>query len=84
MKKPSAGVREGDTPRMKKPSAGVREGDTPRMELPPAQPKPIDQWIAGCVRGTPIAFDLAAARQLTELMEAAYRAHREGRSVALR
>ena len=83
MKEPSAGVREGDAPRMKEPSAGVREGDTPRMELPPAQPKPIDQWIAGCVRGTPIAFDLAAARQLTELMEAAYAAHREGRSVAL-
>ena len=81
---PSAGVREGDTPRKQEPSAGVREGDTPRMKLPPAQPKPIDQWIAGCLRGTPIAFDLAAARQLTELMEAAYKAHREGRSVALR
>ena len=27
MKEPSAGVREGDTPRMKEPSAGVREGE---------------------------------------------------------
>ena len=29
---PSAGEREGATPRMEKPSAGEREGATPRME----------------------------------------------------
>ena len=52
-------------------------------KLPPPQPKPIDQWIAGCLQGTAIAFDLVAARQLTELMEAAYVAHHESRSVAL-
>ena len=31
---PSAGVREGDTPRKKEPSAGVREGRDPRVEQP--------------------------------------------------
>ena len=49
--------------------------------LPRARPKPIDQWIAGCVRGSAIDFGLAEATQLTELMEAAYTAHAEGRSV---
>jgi len=31
---PSAGVREGQAPRMKEPSAGVREGEAPRMKEP--------------------------------------------------
>lgn len=49
--------------------------------LPRARPKPIDQWIAGCTRGSAIDFGLAEATELTELMEAAYTAHAEGRSV---
>ena len=51
-------------------------------ELPEAHPKPIDQWIAGCVHDTPIEFGLAEAIGLTELMEAAYAAEGEGRSVS--
>ena len=50
-------------------------------ELPPAHPKPIDQWIAGCVNGARIEFGLNEAIQLTELMEAAYVADEEGWSV---
>lgn len=49
--------------------------------LPAARPKPVDQWIAGCVAGDGIDFDLAAATELTELMAAAYLAERDGRSV---
>ena len=49
--------------------------------LPTALAKPVDQWIAGCVEGAPIAFGLDAAIELTELMEAAYVAQAEGRSV---
>ncbi len=51
--------------------------------LPPAGPKPVDQWIAGCVAGAPIEFGLTEAAQLTELMAAAYRAERDGKSVDL-
>lgn len=50
--------------------------------LPAALPKPIDQWIAGCVHGAPIEFGLADAIQLTELMEAAYVADGDNRSVS--
>ena len=53
----------------------------PPEELPPPQAKPIDQWIAGCVEDAPIELGLEPAIELTELMEAAYIAEREGRSV---
>ena len=53
----------------------------PAEPLPPALPKPIDQWIAGCVDDAPISFGMAEAIELTALMEAAYRAQAEGRSV---
>ena len=50
-------------------------------QLPEALAKPVDQWIAGCVHGAPIEFGLDDAIQLTELMEAAYVADEENRSV---
>ena len=50
--------------------------------LPDAHAKPIDQWIAGCVHGAPIEFGLDEAIHLTELMEAAYVADGEDRSVS--
>ncbi len=61
---------------------GAREWQRPEA-LPAARPKPVDQWIAGCVRGEHIDFGLVAAAGLTELMAAAYLAEREGRSVPL-
>ena len=77
--------------RMLSPSEGVqvrskRFGDSKWREpdaLPAARAKPIDQWIAGCVAGAPIEFGLEPAIELTELMEAAYVAHNEQRSVDL-
>lgn len=77
--------------RMLSPAAGVEvrskhlDGDgwqRPR-KLPAALAKPIDQWIAGCLHGAPIEFGLGDAIQLTELMEAAYVADNEDRSVSL-
>jgi predicted dehydrogenase len=50
-------------------------------QLPAVLAKPIDQWIGGCVHGTPVEFGLVDAIQLTQLMEAAYIANAEGRSV---
>lgn len=41
-------------------------------ELPQALPKPVDQWIAGCLDAAPIAFTMADAVALTDLMSAAY------------
>ena len=51
-------------------------------QLPDAHAKPIDQWIAGCVHGAPIEFGLEEAIQLTELMQAAYVADGDDRSVS--
>jgi hypothetical protein len=42
---------------------------------------PIDQWIAAIETGSSIEFGIDEAVQLTELMEAAYTAHRSGTSV---
>ena len=61
---------------------GAREWQRPEA-LPTARPKPVDQWIAGCVRGERIDFGLVPAAGLTELMAAAYLAERDGRSVLL-
>ena len=78
--------------RMLSPSEGVqvrskRFGDAKWREpeaLPTVLAKPVDQWIAGCVEGTPIAFGIESAIELTALMEAAYIADAEGRSVEIR
>ena len=75
-------VSPGEGPQIRSQRFGDAKWRTPER-LPAARPKPIDQWIAGCVRGSPIDFGLSAATDLTELMEAAYTAHAEGRSVAL-
>ncbi|MDR1598865.1 MAG: Gfo/Idh/MocA family oxidoreductase [Oscillospiraceae bacterium] len=48
-------------------------------ELPPPLPSPLDQFIASVRDGSPVMFGLDEARQLTELTQYAYQAHREGR-----
>lgn len=53
-----------------------------RAKLPEALPHPIRQFIDGVLSDQPIRFGLDEARQLTELMENAYIAHREHREVA--
>ena len=52
-------------------------------DLPKALPAPIRQWVDAVVHGGEIRYGLEEGFQLTELMQAAYIAHREGRQVAL-
>lgn len=49
--------------------------------LPEALPSAVRQWVDGILKDTPIHFGLEEGIQLTELMEAAYISHREGRQV---
>ncbi|GMV91474.1 MAG: dehydrogenase [Candidatus Hydrogenedentota bacterium] len=51
--------------------------------LPEALPHPIRMWVEGILEGTPIPFGIEEGRQLTQLMEYAYTAHREEASVAI-
>ena len=71
----------GEGVQVRSEQAGTREWQ-PADALPAARPKPIDQWIGGCLRGGPIDFGLADATDLTELMAAAYQAQEQGGSVA--
>lgn len=52
-------------------------------QLPPADPAPLDQWIAAIQGGEPPKISLQDGRDLTELMEAAARSNAEGRRVTL-
>lgn len=51
-------------------------------ELPEPLVHPVTQWINAIVEDSPIDYGLTEGIQLTELMEGAYRAHREGRTVS--
>jgi len=51
--------------------------------LPQALPDPISQFIGGVLRGETIHFGIDDAVALTDIMEAAYISHREGRHVKL-
>jgi 1,5-anhydro-D-fructose reductase (1,5-anhydro-D-mannitol-forming) len=64
-----------------RPATGAKGWTTP-TEMPNALPKPIEQWVNGILKGTPIHFGLEEGIQLTELMEAAYKSYREGRQVS--
>ena len=50
-------------------------------DLPKALPAPLRQWVSGVLEGTEIHFGLEEGTQLTELMEAAYKAHRSNRQI---
>ncbi len=52
-------------------------------EFPAPQPSAIQQWVNAVLRDEPIAFDTEQGAQLTELMQYAYQAHREGKQVAI-
>ena len=62
--------------------SGQSEFFTP--ELPADDLPPIRQWVEGILYGREIPFDLAAARDLTELMENAYIADGTGHEVFFR
>lgn len=51
--------------------------------LPEALPRPERMWVDGILKGAPIPFGLEEGTQLTELMEYAYIAFREGRQVEI-
>lgn len=53
-------------------------------ELPKTQPRPVRQWAEALMNNTPMPFGLEDGTQLTELMEAAYRAHREAKTVDIK
>ncbi len=50
-------------------------------KLPDALPSTTQMWVDGILRGAAIPFDTEQGTQLTELMQYAYQAHREGKHV---
>lgn len=50
-------------------------------KLPEALPHPLRQWVDGILYNKPIIFGTEAGTKLTELLEAAYTAHRGKREV---
>jgi predicted dehydrogenase len=52
-------------------------------KLPKSRPAPMDQWLAAIERNEPPHLTVDDARNLTHLLEAAYRSAREGREVKL-
>ena len=50
-------------------------------DLPDPLPLPIDQWISAILHDTAMTITVEDGRNLTELMERAYQAAREGREV---
>ncbi len=52
-------------------------GFEPIKEMPNELPSPIVMFLDACTKGTPIEFGLEAARDLSELLEMAYIAHKQ-------
>jgi predicted dehydrogenase len=51
-------------------------------KLPEALPSPLEQWISAILHGTPVTITVEDGRNLTQLLEGAYRAAREKREIA--
>ena len=49
--------------------------------LPPDLPHPFEQWVSAILHDTPMTITVEDGRNLTQLLEAAYVAAREGREV---
>jgi len=62
---------------------GKVDGWVRPSQLPKPDPSPLSQWIAAIAHGVPPMITLQDGRDLTELMEAATRSHREGRPIEL-
>ena len=67
--------------RVQAPKWSGRDDWVEPEELPEPLVHPVTQWINAIVEDSPIDYGLTEGIQLTELMEGAYRAHREGRTV---
>ncbi len=59
-------------------------GWQPVQDLPAPGISPIAQFVRAALGGEPVDFGMTEALQLTDLMEAAYRSHREARTVELK
>jgi predicted dehydrogenase len=62
--------------------AGPVPGWVTPAALPKALPSAMEQWVGAIKDGTPVAFGLTEAIELTELMEKAYQSSKEGRQVS--
>lgn len=62
-------------------SAAKVEGGWIKPKLPEALPHPVRQWLDGVLYEKPILFGTAEARALTQLMEGAYLADKEGKTI---
>jgi predicted dehydrogenase len=49
-------------------------GYTLPSKLPKALPKPLEQWVAACLHGTPATIGVEDGRNLTEMLEGMYAA----------
>ncbi len=59
---------------------GMEAAITP-SKLPEALPMPMDQWIGAILHDTPMTITVEDGRNLTQLLEGAYRAAREKREI---
>ena len=59
------------------------DGKNEVQELPPAGKTPLNSWVDAILYGGENPYTIDDAVELTRLMEAAYRSHREGRKVTL-
>lgn len=60
----------------------IQETITP-AKLPDPLPLPMDQWIATILHDTPVTITVEDGRNLTQLLEAVYRAAESGQEVRL-
>ncbi|GAC1429302.1 MAG: Gfo/Idh/MocA family oxidoreductase [Chloroflexota bacterium] len=63
--------------------ASARTGAWETRDVPPGQPTPFDQWVTHVLEGTQWPENVAAALDLTRLMEAAYLSARQECAVRL-
>lgn len=68
--------RDGQPPMLASAHADESDGFVPVTELPEALPSPMVMFLDACTKGTPIEFGLDDAMGLSELLEAAYKAHK--------
>ncbi len=62
---------------------GAGDEDFTAVQIGERQPMAFDQWVDAVKAGTPIADNLAHAKSLTTLMDAANRSAAEGRRIAI-
>jgi predicted dehydrogenase len=61
--------------------AGGIQGYIKPARMPDDLPNPMEQWISAILHGTDMTITVEDGRNLTEMLERAYQAAREGREV---